>query len=392
MAGEDDGQDKTEEPTQKRLDDARKEGQVPRSREAGGAAMLGVSVLLLLGMGGTLTENAGSWLRGALSPSREDLLRGDPVLWVGRLLLEAFWYALPLMLAGMLAGALATLVIGGFNVSGKALMPKFSKLNPISGIKRLFGPEGLMETGKSVLRVLLILAVGVAVLRSQMPELISLINEPLPRAAAHGGRMALTLLAALTGALIVVALIDAPLQMWNHRRQLKMTRQQLRDEFKETEGSPELKARVRRVQQEIANRRMMEAVPGADAVIVNPTHYAVAIRYEAGSMRAPKVVAKGVDLIALTIRELAEKHQVPIVEAPPLARALYRDCELEQEIPVRLYAAVAQVLGFVYQLRHWRRYGGPQPERPQVDVTEEPEDTGEAGGNPGDTTGRAGKD
>lgn len=375
MAGEDDGQDKTEEPTQKRLLDARKEGQVPRSRELGGAAMLGISVLVLLTTGAHLTEQAGSWLRHALTPSREQLLRGDPIAHVGELLFGLFWPALPLMLAGALAGALAPLVLGGFNFSAKALAPKFSKLNPIEGIKRVFGAEGLLETGKAILRVALILLVGVWVLNSQMPELLSLLNEPLPRAAAHGGRMALTLLAALTGALIFVALIDAPLQLWNHTRKLKMTRKQLMDEFKETEGSPELKARVRRVQQEIANRRMMEAVPTADAILVNPTHYAVAIVYDGQKMRAPKVVAKGVDLIALTIRELGEKHKVPIVEAPPLARALYRECELDREIPVRLYAAVAQVLGFVYQLKHWRRHGGARPPEPKIEVEETPEPT-----------------
>lgn len=373
MAGEEDDQDKTEQPTQKRLQDARKEGQVPRSRELGGAAMLGISVLVLLVTGGELTEQAASWLRHALSPSREQLLRGDPLMHAGELMAGLFWPALPLMLAGALAGALAPLVLGGFNFSAKALAPKLSKLNPISGIKRVFGAEGLMETGKSVLRVSLILLVGVWVLNSQMPELLSLLNEPLPRAAAHGGRMALTLLAALTGALIFVAVIDAPLQLWNHTRKLKMTRKQLMDEFKESEGSPELKARVRQVQQEIANRRMMEAVPTADAILVNPTHFAVAIVYDPQKMRAPKVVAKGVDLIALTIRELGEKSRVPIVEAPPLARALYRECEIGQEIPVRLYAAVAQVLGFVYQLKHWRRHGGARPTPPRVEVEENPE-------------------
>jgi flagellar biosynthetic protein FlhB len=337
--------------------------------------MLGICVLILFATGGHLTATAGAWLDRALSLPREQVLRGDPIAHVGELLLGLFWPALPLMLAGAIAGALAPLVLGGFNFSTKALAPKFSKLDPIAGVKRIFGTEGLLETGKAILRVSLILLVGVWVLNAQIPELISLVNEPLPRAAAHGGRMALVLLAALTIALIFVAIIDAPLQMWNHRRQLKMTRKQLMDEFKETEGSPELKARVRRVQQEIANRRMMEAVPTADAILVNPTHYAVAIVYDGQKMRAPKVVAKGIDLIALTIRELGEKHKVPIVEAPPLARALYRECELDHEIPVRLYAAVAQVLGFVYQLKHWRRHGGTPPRPPKVEVEETPETT-----------------
>jgi flagellar biosynthetic protein FlhB len=366
MAGEDDGQDKTEEPTQKRLADARKEGQVPRSRELGGAAMLGLTVLLMYYSGANLAEKTGSWLAQALSPSRDQLLRGDPILRTGEMLLDLFWYALPLMLVGVLAGALAPLVLGGFNFSGKALAPKFSKLDPIAGFKRLFGAEGAVETVKAVVRVTLIVLVGVLTLRAQMPELISLLNEPLPRAAAHGVIMALTLLAYLTAALVLVAMIDAPFQLWNHRRKLKMTRQQLRQEFKESEGSPELKARIRRVQQEVANRRMMDAMPTADALIVNPTHYAVAIVYDASKNRAPKVVAKGVDLIALTLRDLADKYRIPIVEAPPLARALYRDCELEQEVPVRLYAAVAQVLGFVYQLRTWRKQGGVPPAKPEI--------------------------
>jgi flagellar biosynthetic protein FlhB len=371
MAGEDDGADKTEEPSQKRLADARKEGQVPRSRELGGAAMLGLTVGMLFFSGAAMVEAAGSWLARALSLSREELLRGDPILRTGAMLLELFRAALPLMLIGVLAGALAPLALGGFNFSGKSLAPRFSKLDPIAGFKRLFGAEGLVETVKAVVRVSLIIGVGVLTLRAQMPELLSLLHEPLPRAAAHGGIMALTLLAYLTATLIVVALIDAPFQVWNHHRKLKMTRQQLQDEFKESEGSPEVKGRIRQVQQEIANRRMMDAVPTADAILVNPTHYAVAIVYDPKKMRAPKVVAKGVDLIAITIRELGEKNRVPIVSAPPLARALYRDVQLDQEIPVRLYAAVAQVLGFVYQLRRWRREGGsPPPPLAPIDIDE----------------------
>lgn len=370
---EDTGQDKTEEPTPKRLLDARKEGQVPRSRELGSAAMLGLTVGALFIAGGHLARVASDWMGRAMRVSRDDLLNTDPVAHAGRLLLELMWHALPIMLVGVAAGALAPLVLGGFNFSGKAMAPKLSKLNPITGLKRVFGVQGLVETAKSVLRVGLIMAVGAATLYVQMPELVGLINEPLPRAAAHGFGMAMTLLGLLTLAMIFVALIDAPFQLWNHKRQLKMTRQQVRDEFKETEGSPELKARVRRVQQEIANRRMMEAVPGADVILVNPTHYAVALKYEPQRMHAPKVVAKGVDLIALTIRELGEKHKVPIVEAPPLARALYRESELDREIPVRLYAAVAQVLGFVFQLRHWRRHGGPMPELRMVEIDENPE-------------------
>lgn len=369
MAEQDDS-DKTEEPTLKRLEDARKEGQVARSRELGGAAILGLSVLTLYVGGSQFAGGSAQWLRNALQFRREDIMSAQPLVRTAALMIDLGTVFLPLIVVGVLAGALAPLVLGGFSFSMKAVSPKLSKLNPIEGLQRLFGTRSLIETLKSVVRVALVIAVGWFTLRAQMDELASLLAEPLPRAMAHGGLMALQLLLNLTIVLVLIAAVDAPIQLWQHRKQLMMTRQQVRDEFKESEGNPELKARVRRLQQEVANRRMMEAVPSADAVIVNPTHYAVAIKYEGKSMRAPKVVAKGVDLIAQTIRETADRHQVPIISAPPLARSLYREVELDREIPVRLYAAVAQVLGFVYQLKHWKRHGGQMPDFKPMDVEE----------------------
>ena len=197
--------------------------------------------------------------------------------------------------------------------------------------------------------------------------------EPFPLGIVHAFRLIGLALIALGGALAVIAVIDVPLALWQYHRSLRMTRQELRDEHKETEGSPEIKARVRRVQQQQARKRMMQQVPKADVVVTNPTHYAVALRYDEQRMRAPIVVAKGVELIALTIREIAFEHKVPIVEAPPLARALHASCELGGEIPAQLYAAVAKVLIYVYQLRASRRGAGPTPQALDIELPSEPD-------------------
>ena len=370
MAEQDDS-DKTEEPTLKRLEDARKEGQVARSREFGGAAILGLSVLTLYVGGSQFAGGSAQWLRNALQFRREDIMSAQPLVRTAALMIDLGTVFLPLIVVGVLAGALAPLVLGGFSFSMKAVSPKLSKLNPIEGLQRLISTRSLIETLKSVVRVSLVIAVGWFTLRGQMDELASLLAEPLPRAMAHGGLMALQLLLNLTIVLVLIAAVDAPIQLWQHRKQLMMTRQQVRDEFKESEGNPELKARVRRLQQEVANRRMMEAVPSADVVLVNPTHYAVALKYEAGRMNAPTVVARGVDELALRIRQVADGNRVTIVSAPPLARALYRESQLGKEIPVRLYAAVAQVLSYVYQLRAWRAGTAPaSPELGEVAVDE----------------------
>ncbi len=370
MAEHDDGEERTEQPTAKRIREARERGQVPRSRELGGAAMLGATVLLLGLHGGEMARGALRWMRGALSFTREDMALGDPLVRAARLLGELMGVAAPLIVVGILAGTLAPLALSGFNFSSKALLPDFSRINPLAGLRRLYSLPSLAEIAKSVLRVVLIGSIGWIALRNELPALLGLADEALEPALAHGGAIALSILRLLTLALVGVAAIDVPWQIWQHRHQLRMTRQEIRDELKESEGNPEIRARIRRAQQALANRRMLEAVPRADAVIVNPTHYAVAIVYDAKRMRAPRVVAKGVDLIAQTIREVAEQHRVPIVSAPPLARALYRQVELDREIPVRLYAAVAQILSFVYQLRAYRRHGGRMPKPPEIDVPE----------------------
>lgn len=241
--------------------------------------------------------------------------------------------------------------MGGANFSWQAAKPKASKLNPLKGLKRIFSWQGLMEFGKTFAKFVLIAGVAVSVLWMFSDRLLMLGYEPLEQAIVHAAQLALGTFVAVSAALILVAAIDAPFQMWNHQKQLRMTRQELKDEYKETDGKPEVKQKVRQLQQEMAQRRMMEEVPKADVVITNPTHYAVAITYEASRMAAPKLVAKGADEVAASIRAVADEHKIIRVEAPRVARAIYFTTDLNQEIPNGLFVAVARILAYVYQLK-----------------------------------------
>jgi flagellar biosynthesis protein FlhB len=369
----DSGQDKTEEPTEKRLREAREEGQLPRSKELATAAVFGTGVITMYALGGWMAASAGDVFARAMTidAGRVGDVRMLPGHF-GRLILEMLLVISPIALACVAIGILAPNLLGGFNFSVKAMAPKFSKLNPISGMKRIYGREGLAELARSILRVTVITSLFVVMILQIVPELIALMHQPLGRAAGEGFGMALLTLIAMAVGLGLIAAGDVPYQMWSHRKKLMMTRQQLRDEMKESEGRPEVKQKIRQLQHEAAQRQMMEAIPSADVVLVNPTHYAVAIAYDASKMRAPKVVAKGVDELAATIRQLAEHHKIPIVSSPPLARTLYRQVQIGREVPVNLYAAIAQVLSYVYQLRNWRRSGGQYPALPEIALGEEP--------------------
>ncbi len=378
MSENEEAGEKTEQPTEKRLRDAREQGNIPRSRELGTAAVFGAGVLALMASGGMLARGAGDWLKQALSPPQT--LRAHPpemLGYFGDLILKLMLVAAPLIIAGLLASFLSPVVMGGLRWSAKAMMPDFKRMSPAAGLKRLYGPEAIAEFTKSLLRVGFVGAAAGLVVMAGISPLRGLLNQPLETAAGLGLGFTLKLLLATAGAMLLLAAIDAPYQRWNWSRKLKMTREELRKEMKESEGSPEVKGRIRQLQHQMANRRMMEAVPTADVVVVNPTHYAVALKYEGSKMSAPTVVALGVDETALAIRKVADGNKVTIVSAPPLARALYREGELGKEIPVRLYAAVAQVLSYVYQLRTWRT--GPMPSAPHIDIDERaPADGGKA--------------
>lgn len=369
MAEGNDGQDKTEQPTEKRLRESREQGQVPRSRELATAAVFGSGVLTLMALGGHIGTQVAGWLANAIGRigQRVGDVRQLPAHFfdlLGSLLL----IALPIALAALAACFLGPALLGGFNWSNKALVPDPSKMDPIKGLKRIYGKEGLAEFVRSLLRVAVIGGLGSYAIIGIAPGLLTLMHQPLQGAVADGFSMALQILVAMAAGLLLIAAIDAPWQLWSNRQKLLMSRQELRDEMKESEGSPEVKGKIRRLQHEMAQRRMMEDVPRADAIIVNPTHFAVALRYDAPSMRAPVVVAKGVDLIAQTIRTVGERHRVPIISSPALARSLYRQVQIGREIPVDLYAAVAQVLTYVHQLRRWHRHGGRYPDLPPIDV------------------------
>jgi len=361
--------EKTEQPTEKRLREAREQGNIPRSRELGTVAVFGAGVLAVMAMGGSLARNATGWMQFALSPPPG--LRQHPKELFGHfgdLFLRLLWVIAPLVGVCLLACFVAPLAMGGLRWANKSLMPDPSRLSPMAGMKRLYGAEAVAELIKSLLRVGFVGSAAGLVIVSGIDPLRGLLHQPLESAAIHGLGFTLKLLVATAGSLMVLAAIDAPYQRWNWMRKLKMTREELRREMKESEGSPEVKGRIRQLQHQMANRRMMEAVPTADVVVVNPTHYAVALKYEGTRMSAPTVVALGVDELALRIRQVADGNKVAIVSAPPLARALYREGQLGKEIPVRLYSAVAQILSYVYQLRSWRT--GPMPSAPHVAVDE----------------------
>ncbi len=359
--------ERTEQPTAKRLEDARKKGQVPRSPELSAAAVLLIAGagLQMLGkfMGGQLL----AIMRSGLSLSREQSV--DETLALAGLsasMSHALLACLPLLGLTAVAAMAAPLALGGWNLSPGVLVPDFTRLNPINGFGRMFSTRGAVELGKAFAKFLVIAIVAVAVLEQKSLELMGLGSEPIAMGLAHAASLTGHALLMLAGALGLIAAVDVPWQRYQHTQSLKMTREEVRQELRESDGSPEMKGRIRKAQQEAARRRMMHEVPKADVVVVNPTHFAVALRYDEKRMRAPLVVAKGQDLIAARIREIATEHSVPIFEAPPLARVLYRNVDIGGEIPTSLYQAVAQVLTYIYQLRTARRTGVVPPPPPDI--------------------------
>jgi flagellar biosynthetic protein FlhB len=375
MAENEDGQEKSEKPTGKRLKKAHDQGNIPRSRELGTAMVFATLAITLKTLGSTIGEGAQGWMRAALSPELALLESPDRLLgYFGLLLAKLMWVVAPLVVLVLLACLVSPLVMGGLQFNTKSIGFKPNRMNPLNGLKRMWGPQSLPELAKSLLRVVFLGVATSLTLIHGIDVLQTMLNQRLEDAARTGLHLAGTVLIAGAVALGVLAALDAPYQKWNWLRQLKMTKQEIKEEFKESEGNPQIKGKIRQMQLQMSQRRMMQAVPTADVVLVNPTHYAVALKYDGGKMRAPTLVAKGVDHIAFRIRELAEENRVTIVTAPPLARALYREADLGQEIPVRLYAAVAQVLSYVYQLRAWRTGANKVlPELGQVEVDEFPE-------------------
>lgn len=365
-------QERTEQATPKRLEDARRKGQVARSRELTGAAVVIAGILALWFAGGWMLQYVKEILAMGLVIDNAAIRDSGAMLGqFGDAVKLAFIALVPVMLTCVLAAVAAPLATGGLVFSFEPLMPKPEKFDPIKGLGRLFSLRSLVELGKTLLKFMLVAGVAGLFLWWYREEIFSLGRMPLQPALVQAAGLGMRCVLMLGGALLLIGLIDAPFQLWDHRRKLRMTREEVREEFKESEGRPEVKGKIRAMQQALANRRMLAAVPEADVVITNPTHYAVALRYAEGKDAVPRVIAKGVDHMALRIRAVARKHRVPVLEAPPLARALHKSTALDATIPRPLYEAVAQVLGWVHQLREARRKGGTVPPRPNPRVNEE---------------------
>ena len=358
MAESESGQDKSEQATPKREREAREKGQIARSKELATAAALIAAASLFIVMGEVFVRSLAELVRRNFVIPREFVFdEGAMTVQLSSSVNDGLFVMLPLFILMVVVAVLANIMLGGFSFSTKALAFKGEKLDPIKGLGRVFAWRGLMEMFKGLAKFVLVGTVGLLMLNFYSDGLMQMGREALPMALGHAGEILVWSFLVISSALLVVVAIDVPFQVWDHQRQMKMTKQEVKDEYKQTEGSPEVKGRQRRLQMEMAQRRMMEQVPSADVVVTNPTHYAVALRYDASKMNAPVVVAKGVDLVASRIRAVAVEHDVTVLSAPPLARAIYYSTELDEAIPDGLYRAVAQILAYVYQLKQGPIYG-----------------------------------
>ena len=358
--------EKTEPASPGRLEKAREEGQVARSRELVTFVMLVTGIGALWAMGEMIGGHFGSALRNGLQFERASAFDASHMMvQAGTAVLHALQALMPLLAMMLVAALVAPMMLGGWLLSTKSLAPNFSKMNPVAGIGRMFSTESLAELVKTIVKSLLVGGVAWWVISGNVTSIMALMSEPVQAALPHTLRVVASSCALIIGSLLLVVAIDVPYQLWSHANKLRMSREDLRQEQKENDGDPQVKAQIRRQQQQMAKRRMMAEVPKADIIVTNPTHFAVALKYLDKEMRAPRVVAKGADLVALRIRALAEENKIPILEAPPLTRALYRHTQLGDEIPAALYAAVAEVLAWAYQLNRQSSEGGTLPRTPR---------------------------
>jgi flagellar biosynthetic protein FlhB len=356
-------------PSARKLAKAKESGQVPRSREAAHAAALLAAIGCVALYGPRFGDRSLALLRGTLRFDRETSREPARALELaGSAALDAFGAVIPFLLAPMLAAIAATLAIGGLVFTLTPATPDLTRFDPIKGVARLFSVDSLIDMGKLVLIAGLIGAVGAWFAGSGIGRFVAYAGLPLPAALASAGGDLRTGLLWVAGVVVVVALIDGPVQVWRFRRELMMTPAEAKQEYRESEGDPLVKGRIKERQREASRGRMLAAVPAADVVVTNPTHFAVALKYEDGAMGAPRVVAKGADLLAARIREIAAEAGVPLLESPPLARALYRHVDVDREIPAALYSAVAQVLAWVYQLQQHAAGRAARPADPGISL------------------------
>ncbi|MCK5830006.1 MAG: flagellar biosynthesis protein FlhB [Methylococcales bacterium] len=362
----DDSGDKTEEPTAKRIADARKKGQIPRSKELNTFVALVTGAVMLLATGDSMGKGLINIMRQQFKLSR-DVFFDDAslVIYFDKVLLDGILLIVPMVLCLGVVALLTPIMMGGWNFSAESMSPKFSKMNPASGLKRMFGLQGWVELLKSIVKVVLIFTVAGSLFKGYLDQFMTLNSLSLSTAVVQAGDIILFGFLILSSTLILIVAIDVPYQLWNNNKQLKMTKQEVKDESKQQEGNPEIKGQIRRKQMEMAQQRMMNEVPKADVIVTNPTHFAIALKYEQHGNGAPTLVAKGVDLVAAQIRNSAMGADVPLVAAPPLARALFYSTELGEEIPKGLFLAVAQILAYVFQLKAATENHGEKPLPPR---------------------------
>ena len=364
---EDSDAEKTEAASPKRLEQAREEGDVPRSREVATFTVLMASGCCLWFAGDAIVRRLTAVMVSGLTLDREQILNPDAMMLrigydVGSVLLTCLPYALAIMLVALASPVL----VGGWLFSSKAFTPNFGKLNPIRGLGNMFSKNALVELLKAIAKTLVVGVVAWMVMQHQKDAVLGLSVESLRAGSAHLISLLITAFLLIVGALGLIAAIDGPYQMWHYANKMKMSLQEVKQESKESDGNPQIKAKIRQMQHEMSRRRMMADVPTADVVVTNPTHYAVALKYGENARGAPQVVAKGIDEVAAKIRELAGEHKVAILEAPALARALYKHTDIGDEIPEALYGAVAEVLAYVFQLRSYGKGQGERPDKPKT--------------------------
>ncbi|MCX7209469.1 MAG: flagellar biosynthesis protein FlhB [Burkholderiales bacterium] len=363
-------EDRTEEPTSRRLLDARKEGQIARSMELPAAAVTISAMGLIFFMGGYLVNKLSERFAAGFHFDRKLVFSSNllPALFADELL-QSFVLIIPIFILTVVVAIVSTGLTGGYNFSMQAVMPKASKLNPFSGLQRIFGPKAWVELGKAILKFVLVTGVVIAILNNNIHTLNLIGRMPIEPALQASGELLTKSALLITLSLLIIAMIDVPYQRWQFMKQMRMTKQQVKDEMRQSEGNPEIKGQIRRKQREMSNARMIDSVKNADVVITNPEHFAVALSYDPNGDSAPILLAKGTDEVAARIREEAQKHGIEIFQAAPLARALYFTTEIEHPVPEDLYYAVAQVIAYVFNLASITP-GAPPVQKPDPKVPE----------------------
>lgn len=363
MAESESGADKTEDPTDKRKKDSREKGEIARSKELNTLAVMVAGCGALLAFGGHLAQSLLELMRSNFTLSREVLLDER---YMSIFLLQSGKIAIlatqPILVTMLLAALIGPVALGGWLFAASSMAPKFSRMNPAAGLKRMFSMHALTELLKALAKFAIILIVAIVVLAKDRPALLAIANEPLEMAIIHSVQLVGWSALWMSCGLALIAAVDVPFQLYSSKQKLMMTKQEVKDEHKDSEGRPEVKGRVRQLQREMSQRRMMTAIPEADVIITNPTHYAVALKYDPEKGNAPVLLAKGSDFIALKIREIGNEHRIQVLESPALARSIFYSTEIEQQIPAGLYLAVAQVLAYVYQIRQYQAGRGKRPD------------------------------